>query len=361
MDSSEPASSSSIGGSTKEEILILEMVGYLIGLDLNQQVNDADEGVYLRFHVDLRNNGYPIGMRHVKTTAGKHYLVGGAIYDAAKPGVDPQFQPHWTGYSKRVFELNADLLLSKEDDVNPSDILTHVPDLDLAGAMCPIAFDLGVATYLLHRWVRFATPCLKPDIPFARFDSSTEQKSPPFYTSYLPDFDVFDIDGCDYDSFREREIRWPGGSPSSGVKPFPFPVKSSFVVGGKLLLFCEDYSLQWFTPDNGGGKWNISGERYGKVSSSFKARGADLPTTGLWLPGFGFDNDSLGVLLSIYKSYDEKYCDPFSDGSWEADIPDEQYLENDKTHNTLFSPFCVFGNCFPCQKACLLIGQGLFL
>ncbi|KAK7280851.1 hypothetical protein RIF29_08382 [Crotalaria pallida] len=247
-------SSSSVGSTTEAPlILILEMLGYLIAIDLNQhQRQDGCVPVPVLLRLDLPTSMYPVGMHHVKTKQGgvvKHYLLGG-ITDY--------------GYSNKIYELKADLLLSiiaRGDDVSHGVVLNEI-STTLTGAKCPTSFDLGDTTYLLHRFQPYHTSGFGPDFPFERLDASSDQswlveKDPPFYQTWPTQ----DMDGRDVPMEIDGE----------NLKKVKF--ESYFAVGDKLLIFCNDQSLQWFTPgigdNNGEGAWDSSTDRYEHVSDSF--------------------------------------------------------------------------------------------
>ncbi|KAL6545336.1 hypothetical protein OROGR_009210 [Orobanche gracilis] len=292
------------------QILFVEVCGSLMGIDLNVEsdLHAPPAVVPIRYHMNLVDNGYPIGMRHVKIN-GEIYLLGGALRKPSHVKGIGGGGGGWTGYSNQIYRFNPCRLTI--GDVYPSHVLEPLTHTALAGAKVPIVANLKGATYLLHRWIPHCIPYLEVvDVPFERlsFDASTftlschQHPSPPFVKS-------------------------------DRVKPFPYyPVSSHFVLDDKLLLFCNlDHRLHTFSPRKGTGEWTTSIDGFYRVSDSFNCRGTSLPPDGLWLSNLTFPHDdSLGVLLSVQMSCDNASYDEIRNGYSHPDIPQEYVYSGDQ-------------------------------
>ncbi|KAK7280991.1 hypothetical protein RIF29_08606 [Crotalaria pallida] len=297
----------------RPRILFLDINRNLVGIDLDgDYVYDraaaaAPPLVPICCRLNLEEDQFPIGMRHIKTKSeGKEdqvYLVGGAIYDLSRRDdwIDPVRQPGWVNYSDKVYMFDhgkiRTLISSHHDNginISAKDVLIPLPNT-LKGPKFPLVANLNGTFYFMNVFMNYNIerfiPCFKPQAPFERFDPITSSfHEEPFPFAYNAE--------CN--------------SSSLSLDMNDFPVVSHFCMDNKLILVCRDRALRIFDADAKppSPRWTVSHKLYNVFQRSFALRheGPTLDTfshTGLWwisdfyLPSSLSRFQSLGVMLAI--------------------------------------------------------------
>ncbi|KAJ1390685.1 hypothetical protein SESBI_37282 [Sesbania bispinosa] len=311
-----------LGGENKKakreigQILFLEMYGELVGIDLSGYGHGAGGAggsisqllsPVICCHLDLRNNGYPIGMRHA-IIGDKHYLLGGAwLKGASKIGMEAESAE----YSDKVYELDTNRCRTSIDIIqDPAHVLSEV-NAHLKGPKFATVFNLKGDVYLLHSWWHRY-------IPFGGLASV----SAAFERVLL---NQEDNDNDNAAPFSCHEVSTPHyfSTARNRFSRYASAFYSHFVIDDKLVLLCIDNSVhifrdgEWVT-DYFGVEYNVDtrytknvGTHFGLVDWNFRKFTTRPPPTGLFLsefsvPDVGGGCDSLGVLLSMDSYFHEE-------------------------------------------------------